>query len=216
MESAKDLAKEMLSALDLEDEGMLTSYLKGFIQFPVDLYYLAYDFIHTEDRRKNRDDNIRIAELVHRATSKKNINLIARAANVFIDDFMTHVNISHIAKKFAENKISSALGGYTFSELTGIKLGKLISSRIAFSIAFSMSVSTLLMIGGGVSRAIHASRYLEISNYHVYRKLRNLGDLDLLYFAIEDRVKPFEKATRLSSEDPVLFNKAVEYFFNGL
>jgi len=216
MQSAKELARDMLSALDLEDEGMLAAYVKGFVNFPVNLYSLAYDFIHTDDRRQNMDDNIRMAELVERATSKKHINLVARAVNVFIDDFMKHVNMADIAKKVAEDTIASTLGSYTFGELTGVKIGKLISSRITVSIAFSMSISTLLMIGGGVSRAIHSSRYLKTTNYGVYRKLRDLGDLDLLYFAIQDRVKPFEKATKLSRENPALFNQAVEYFFKGL
>lgn len=216
MESAKDLAREMLSALNLEDEGMLVAYVKGFVNFPVNLYFLGYDFIHTEDRRQNMDDNMRLAELVEHATSKKHINLVARAVNVFIDDFMEHVNMTDIAKKVAEDTIASTLGSYTFGELTGLKIGKLISSRITASIAFSMSISTLLMIGGGASRAIHASRFLKTSNYGVYRKLKDLGDLDLLYSSIRDRVKPFEKATKLARDNPELFNKAADYFFKGL
>ncbi|MBB1202847.1 hypothetical protein EGM70_21445 [Enterobacteriaceae bacterium 89] len=215
MDSAKDLAREMLSALDLQDEGMLVAYLKGFANFPVNLYFLGYDFIHTDDRRQNMDDNMRIAELVKRATSKKHINFVAQAVNVFIDDFMQHVNMADLAKKVAEDTIASTLGSYTFGELMGLKIGELISSRITVSIAFSMSVSTLLMIGGGASMAIHASRFLKISNYDVYRKLRDLGDLDLLYFAIRDRVEPFETATKLSRSNPVLFNQAIEHFFKG-
>lgn len=100
----------MLSALDLQDEGMLVAYVKGFVHFPVNLYFLAYDFIHTDDRRQNMDDNMRLAELVERATSKKHINLVARAVNVFIDDFMKHVNMADIAKEVAENTIASTLG----------------------------------------------------------------------------------------------------------
>ncbi|BBV30793.1 Uncharacterised protein [Citrobacter werkmanii] len=216
MENAKDLAKEMLSALDLENEGMLVAYIKGLIHFPVDLYYLASDFIHTDERRENMDDNIRLAGLVKRATSTRDIYFVAKAVNVFIDDFMQHVNLPDIVTKVAKDTVASTLGSYTFGELTGLKIGALISSRITVSIAFSMSVSTLLMIGGGVSRAVHASRFLKISNYEVYRKLKDLGDLDLLYFAVQERVEPFEKATRLSKENPDLFNQAVEYFFKGL
>lgn len=216
MEGAKDLAREMLSALNLEDEGMLVAYVKGFVNFPVNMYFLAYDFIHTDDRRQNMDDNMRLAELVERAMSKKHISLVARAVNVFIDDFMKYVNMTDIAKKVAEDAIASSLGSYTFGELTGLKIGKLISSRITASIAFSMSISTLLMIGGSASRAIHSSRFLKTSNYGVYRKLRDLGDLDLLYFALRDRVKPFEKATKLARENPAIFNQATEYFFKGL
>lgn len=151
-----------------------------------------------------------------RATSTRDIYFVAKAVNVFIEDFMQHVNLSDIVTKVAKDTVASTLGSYTFGELTGLKIGALISSRITVSIAFSMSVSTLLMIGGGVSRVVHASRFLKISNYEVYRKLKDLGDLDLLYFAVQERVEPFEKATRLSKENPDLFNQAVEYFFKGL
>lgn len=216
MDSAKTLAKEMLASLNLEDEGMLVSYVKGIVSFPVNLYFLADDFIRTDNRKENMDDEMRLAELVHRATSKKHINLIAKSIKVFIDDYLKYVNVSEVIKKTAEDAIASSLGGITFSSLTGLNIGKLISSRITMSIAFNMSISTLLLIGGGASRAIHASRHLKTTNYGAYRQLKDLGDLDLLYFVIKDRVQPFEKITKLARTNSQLFNKATTYFFKGL
>lgn len=216
MENAKDLAKDMLSSLGLENQGLLVAYVKGLVSFPVNLYYLSYDFIHTDDRGRNMDDNMRLAKLIHRATTERNVNFIAKAIDVFIRDFMNHVNIEEVLKETVEHSLASALGNYTFGELTGVKIARLITAKIAFSIAFSMSVNVLLMIGGGASRAIHESRLLELRNYTMYIKLKQLGDLDLLYFAIKDRVKPFEIAVKLAKDNPLLFKQVASYFFEGL
>lgn len=43
-----------------------------------------------------------------------------------------------------------------------------------------------------------------------------MGDLDLLYFLVEDTVKPFEKACEIDKVDPGKFNKICEHFFGGL
>lgn len=43
-----------------------------------------------------------------------------------------------------------------------------------------------------------------------------MGDLDLLYFLVEDVVKPFEKACEISDVKPDEFNEICQYFFGGL
>lgn len=65
-------------------------------------------------------------------------------------------------------------------------------------------------------RAIYTSRYLKRRNPVLHDKLQNLGDLDLLYFLVEDIVKPFETACMVSDKNPAEFNKICEYFFGGL
>ncbi|MBY8428216.1 hypothetical protein AAGO69_01830, partial [Klebsiella pneumoniae] len=50
----------------------------------------------------------------------------------------------------------------------------------------------------------------------LHDKLQNLGDLDLLYFLVEDIVKSFETACMVSDKNPAEFNKICEYFFGGL
>ncbi|MHC9495856.1 hypothetical protein [Klebsiella pneumoniae] len=62
----------------------------------------------------------------------------------------------------------------------------------------------------------YTSRYLKRRNPVLHDKLQNLGDLDLLYFLVEDIVKPFETACMVSDKNPAEFNKICEYFFGGL
>ena len=95
-----------------------------------------------------------------------------------------------------------------FTELTGVKLGEAIASR-GVSAFFAGSLA-------GLSRAIYTSRYLKRRNPVLHDKLQNLGDLDLLYFLVEDIVKPFETACMVSDKNPAEFNKICEYFFGGL
>ena len=74
----------------------------------------------------------------------------------------------------------------------------------------------LLSVGAETSRAIYTSRYLKRRNPVLHDKLQNLRDLDLLYFHVEDIVKPFETACMASDKNPAEFNKICEYFFGGL
>ena len=56
MDGAKDLAKDMLEAINVDDSGFIAALVKGLISFPVSMGYLAYDFMDTEHRRANEDD----------------------------------------------------------------------------------------------------------------------------------------------------------------
>ncbi|MCY2454575.1 hypothetical protein OW943_26975 [Klebsiella pneumoniae] len=92
-----------------------------------------------------------------------------------------------------------------FTELTGVKLGEAIASR-GVSAFFAGSLAGLLLsVGAETSRAIYTSRYLKRRNPVLHDKLQNLGDLDLLYFLVEDIVKPFETACMVSE---ALLNKS--------
>jgi len=46
--------------------------------------------------------------------------------------------------------------------------------------------------------------------------LERLGDLDFLYYLVEDIVKPFETACDISDRNSAEFDKICEYFFGGL
>ena len=49
-----------------------------------------------------------------------------------------------------------------------------------------------------------------------YQKLKDMGDLDLLYFLIEDLVSPFEKAIEFHNANLVFFNEVCQCFLDGL
>ncbi|HFK4603144.1 TPA: hypothetical protein ACGZ2M_003188 [Citrobacter farmeri] len=126
MKSAKDIAKDMLEAIDVDSSGFLTGILKGFISFPVSLGYLGYDFIDTGHRRENEDDKYRFVCLMKRDILRWDV--IERVIGFFVDDFISRVdmeNVSHIAR----NVSGSVLGKFIFSQVTGVNLGAVITTN---------------------------------------------------------------------------------------
>ena len=196
MDSAKDIARDMLEAINVDGSGFIGAVAKGLISFPVSLGYLGYDFIATEHRRENQDDKFRLAELVKRTTFNRGV--IERIIKVFMDDFSSRINISLITK----NVGGSVVGKVFFSQLTGVNLGAVISTHAVTALFSGVVIGSFLSIGSESSRAIYTARYLRGRNSVIYYRLKNMGDLDLLYFLVEDTVKPFEKAC--------------EHFFGGL
>lgn len=103
-----------------------------------------------------------------------------------------------------------------FTELDRSKIRRSYSLKRSVSFFAGSLAGLLLSVGAETSRAIYTSRYLKRRNPVLHDKLQNLGDLDLLYFLVEDIVKPFETACMVSDKNPAEFNKICEYFFGGL
>lgn len=210
MDSAKDIARDMLEAINVDGSGFIGAVAKGFISLPVSLGYLGYDFIDSGHRRENLDDKFRLAELVKRVTFNKAI--IEKAINVFISDFTSRINITSIGASLAGN----GAGKMLFSQWTSIKLGYVISERAVTALFAGTVTGVLLSLGAESSRAIYTSRYLRERDPETYYKLKRMGDLDLIYFLIEDTVKPFEQACRISEHYPQEFDNICKYFLGGL
>ncbi|EBG5297221.1 hypothetical protein YI89_004276 [Salmonella enterica subsp. enterica] len=213
MKSAKEIAKDMLEAIDVDSSGFLTGILKGFISFPVSLGYLGYDFIDTEHRRENEDDKYRFVCLM-----KKDIlrwDVIGRVIGFFIDDFISRVDMGKV-NYIARNTLGSVLGKFIFSQVTGVNLGAAITTNAVGRFFSGMGLGAILWVGAEVSRSIYTSRDLERKNPRIYTQLRDAGDLDLLYFLVENIVEPFEVACKVSDQDSEKFNEICNYFFGGL
>lgn len=213
MKSAKDIAKDMLEAIDVDSSGFLTGILKGFISFPVSLGYLGYDFIDTGHRRENEDDKYRFVCLMKRDILRWDV--IERVIGFFVDDFISRVdmeNVSHIAR----NVSGSVLGKFIFSQVTGVNLGAVITTNAVGRFFSGIGLGAILWAGAEASRSIYTSRDLERKNPRIYIQLRDAGDLDLLYFLVENIVEPFEIACKVSDQDSEKFNEICKYFFGGL
>lgn len=210
MDSAKKLARDMLEAINVDGSGFIGAFSKGIISLPVSLGYLGYDFIDSEHRRENQSDKFRLAELVK--TIKFNREVIEKVISVFMEDFASRVNITAMEKTMAGNTLGKAF----FAQLTGVKLGSVLSARTTSTILAGTAIGIFVSIGAESSRAIYTSRYLRERNPSIYNKLKQMGDLDLLYFFVEDTVKPFEKACQIADVNPSDFNDICEYFFGGL
>lgn len=213
MDSAKEIARDMLEAINVDGSGFFGAMARGFISFPVSLGYLGYDFIDTEHRRENQDDKFRLSRLVKHGVFNRDV--IEQVIRVSLNDFVSRVNMERTA--FIVKNISGSFAGkMAFTEITGIKLGEAITSRGVSAFFAGSLVGLLLTIGAETSRAIYTSRYLKDRNPVLHDKLERLGDLDLLYYLIEDVVKPFEIACDVGDRNPTEFDKICEYFFGGL
>ena len=210
MDGAKELAKDMLEAINIDDSGFIAALAKWLISFPVSMGYLAYDFMDTEHHRANADDKYRFARLINKVGFNK--ELIGQVVGVFINDFSSRLEFSLMVEKI----VGDSAGRMIFSELTGVKIGYVISNRLVTAFFSGACIGSLLTLGAEVSRAIYTSRYLAARSPGHYQKLKDMGDLDLLYFLIEDLVSPFEKAIELHNTNEVFFNEVCQCFLDGL
>lgn len=210
MDSAKDIARDMLDAIKVDGTGFLGAVAKGVISFPVSVAYLGYDFMDTEHRRENLDDKFRLARLIKKATF--NDETIYKVIKPFIDDFISRVDIPSVGLQIT----GSVAGKTLFSQLTGIKLGYAIAERATTALFAGTVIGSLLSIGAEASRAIYTSRYLREKNPNAYYKLKSMGDLDLLYFLVEDTVRPFETACSVDEHNPEEFGRICRYFFGEI
>lgn len=213
MDSAKSLAKRMLKSLDVGDSGFLASVAQGMLSFPVSMYYLGYDFMDTTHRHSNFDDRVRMANMLKRGISVH--QEAQKIVNAVIKEFMSKVNIDSI-QGMAQNFTGVMAGKFIFAELTGVKLGAAVSTRIMTSFAAGVVIGSALTIGAETSRAIYTARKLENQNPALYYRLKSMGDLDLLYFLVEDKLKPFLDACSVADVNKHEFNEVCKYFFGGL
>lgn len=213
MDSAKSLAKRKLKSLDAGDSGFLVSVAQGMLSFPVSMYYLGYDFIDTAHRHANFDDRMRMANMLKRGIS---VNQEAqKIVNAVIREFMSKVNIDNI-QGIAQNFTGVMASKFIFAELTGVKPGAAVSLRIMTSFAAGVVIGSALTIGAETSRAIYTARKLENQNPVLYYRLKSMGDLDLLYFLVEEKLKPFLDACSVADVNKHEFNEVCKYFFGGL
>lgn len=207
MDGAKELAKDMLEAINIDDSGFIAALAKGLISFPVSMGYLAYDFMDTEHHRANADDKYRFARLINKVGFNK--ELIGQVVGGFINDFSSRLEFSLMVEKI----VGDSAGRMIFSELTGVKIGYVISNRLVTAFFSGACIGSLLTLGAEVSRAIYTSRYLAARSPGHYQKLKDMGDLDLLYFLIEDLVSPFEKAIELHNTNEVFLMRFANVFW---
>ncbi|KJV25734.1 hypothetical protein [Pantoea sp. SM3] len=213
MDSAKEIARNMLNAINADSKGLVASFTKGFIRLPVSLAYLGYDFFDTDNRSSRFDDKIRFAQLIKNGLSGHEI--LPQAIEVFTDEFVDKID-RHDVLKVLSNVSATVTGGATFTSMTGVNLGRVLLSSMLGSIISGFAISGLLAIGAEESRAVYTSLALRQRNFDRWYKLKSRGDLDLFYFLIEDVVAPYEKACDIADTNPEEFKKICKYFFEGL
>jgi hypothetical protein len=209
MISAKKLADEMADAMHM-DSNFFRGFLHGFVNLPADFYYLGRDYIDTDSRTVNSYDKERIIRMVkHGMASRQNLEKVIR---LFLDDFMKHVDFQKV-KELSAKGGGSFLGRMTFNQLASANMGYILSSKLIPRLASGLTIGSILSIGAAMSRSVYVARDLQCRHPVAYNLLRRMGDLDLLYFMVAYKTRPFEDAVALWSTDRDKFHQTCCYFF---
>lgn len=209
MISARKLADEMANAIHV-DGNFFRGFLKGFVNWPVDIYYLGRDYLDTDNRNINSYDKERIARMVkHGMASRRNLE---KVLHLFMDNFFKHVDFNKV-KELSAKGGGNFLGKMAFNQLATANMGYVFSSKLIPRMITGMTIGSILSIGAAMSRSVYASRELQRRNNNAYNMLRRLGDLDLLYFMVEEKTRPFEDAAALWYTDRNKFHQTCCYFF---
>lgn len=212
MDSASQIAEQMTSAIN-NDDTWLKGFIEGVIDFPVDLFYLSYDFIDTENRTENRIDKERFIRLIH--SGNVSLATLKDLIRITFDEYFEKLDQEQITR-LLEVKAFKVIGGLVTKSFLIGDLGAIFATKFAYKFIGSAGVLTVLSLGAMVSRAIYTSRSLNERNPALYWKLRSTGNLDLLYFLLENKLKPFEETLQTYYLDRELFNNITELFIREM
>lgn len=209
MNTSKKLAGEMADAINL-DGSFWRGYMQGFLNVPVDFYYLGKDMLDTDNNWRNKMEKERLIRMIkHGMASRRHVEQIIK---LFLDQFFERVEFQQV-KNHALKLSGNIAGKATFTQLTASNMGALFSRRIIPSYFAGLTVGSVLSAGAVMSRAVYESRELQRRNPGMYNHLRRLGDLDLIYFIVAEKTRPFEDAVALWYKSRDLFHETCHYFF---
>lgn len=189
---------------------------QGVISIPTDFYLgleRTLQDLNLSDggsriQQRNLNDDARVVRAV--SFLVRNRNTLSKIANIVIDDSLSHL------PEPALRKIHSVLIGEatTFSSRLTLQvaissaLGARVTGGMISSLVTRLSLRALtgVMLGGVItqgiiSRACDASRRLYSKNHYLWRILRK-HDYDMLYFLIEEPLKPFIEMGELVRNSP--------------
>ncbi|YCH31185.1 hypothetical protein M1D48_03750 [Erwinia sp. D4-22] len=166
------------------------SAVSGFMEIPVDLWMLTKDYLDSDNRWRNQTDKIRLITLIKKGLTSEDIR---RLINIVIKKYLSGLTEEQ-SKKLLLKMAGSTAGGMTFKMLFVNELISLFFSKVIPRFLASAGMTGVLSVGAAISRSVYTSYELLNLNRDVYNELRGAGDLDLLYFLVEDNLKPFIEA----------------------
>ena len=206
---AKEIAQEMANAVNSKSN-FFGGFIEGAISFPVDMGYLAYDFINTDSRSINRYDTERMLRLIKAGLA--NQHSLTKIVKLVVDEYLKKVDVEKV-KRWVEKGSGKIAGRFVSNQVLMVNLGAVLSERMVIRLATGYALTSLLTLGAMTSRAIHTSRQFRQRNPEIYDNLRRAGNLDLLYFLVEPKTKPFEQAIEIWRKNRGEFDRITELFF---
>ncbi|YCI28673.1 hypothetical protein M1E08_17595 [Erwinia sp. PK3-005] len=192
--SPKQIANGMLKIFhkhhQIGPEIFSRSAVSGFMEIPVDLWMLTKDYLDSDNRWRNQTDKIRLITLIKKGLTSEDIR---RLINIVIKKYLSGLTEEQ-SKKLLLKMAGSTAGGMTFKMLFVNELISLFFSKVIPRFLASAGMTGVLSVGAAISRSVYTSYELLNLNRDVYNELRGAGDLDLLYFLVEDNLKPFIEA----------------------
>ncbi|HCD1877699.1 TPA: hypothetical protein NBJ28_001767, partial [Klebsiella aerogenes] len=157
------------------------------MSIPEDLWMLSKDFLDSDHRWRNETDKIRLISLIKKGVTSEEVR---RLVNVVIKRYLCGLSEEQ-SRELLIKVGGSQVGGIAFKMAFVNELVSLFISKIIPRFLVSVGVTGVLSVGASISRSIYTSYELRNLNKEIYNQLRGIGDLDLLYFLVEDNIKPF-------------------------
>ncbi|MEN4830678.1 hypothetical protein [Pantoea vagans] len=216
MDSPKNIADGMLSLFNTKKksgvETFMVSAISGFTSIPSDLYALTKDFLDSDHRWDNETDRIRLLTLLKKRATSDDLRKLIK---LVVEQYIKRLNEQQLEKMLVK-MVGSAAGSITFKYLFVEAIVSRFFSRVIPQFLFSAGMTGIITIGASVSRSIYTSRDLMKKNKEVYALLRGAGDLDLLYFLLEDNIDPWLDAIALQQNNSPLANEVFTNFVEGM
>lgn len=108
------------------------------------------------------------------------------------------------------------MGSFAFKAIFVNELIALFATRIIPKFLVSAGITGILSIGASVSRSIYASYELKDINQSVYNELRAAGDLDLMYFMLEEYINPYLHAIKYQGVNNVIDQQIFDNLLAGV
>ncbi|EKS7421630.1 hypothetical protein RVV06_000558 [Enterobacter ludwigii] len=188
------------------------STVDGFLSIPEDLWMLTKDFLDSDHRWRNETDKIRLLTLIKKGLTSEDVR---RLINTVIKRYLSGLSEEQ-SKKLLLKIGGSQVGGITFKMVFVNELITLFVSKIIPRFLVSAGITGVLSVGASISRSVYTSYDLLKLNKDIYYELRGAGDLDLLYFLVEDNVKPFIEAVNFQQSHGAVDEEIFSRFVSGV
>ncbi|MHA0873152.1 MULTISPECIES: hypothetical protein [Enterobacter cloacae complex] len=214
--SPTEIAEGMLKIFNTRKQSgpeiFARSAVDGFMSIPEDLWMLTKDFLDSDHRWRNQTDKIRLLTLIKKGLTSEDVR---RLINTVIKRYLS--GLSEDQSKELLLKIGgSQVGGVAFKMIFVNELIALFVSKIVPRFLVSAGITGVLSVGASISRSVYTSYDLLKLNKDVYNELRGAGDLDLLYFLVEDNVKPFIEAINYQQSHGAIDQDIFNRFLTGV
>jgi hypothetical protein len=216
MDSPKNIADGMLGLFNTKKktdvETFMVSAIGGFTAIPGDLFALTKDFLDSDHRWDNETDRIRLITLLKKGATSDDLRKLIK---LVVEQYVKRLNEQQLEKMLVKMG-GSAAGSTAFKIIFVNEIVSRFFSRVIPKFLFSAGMTGIITIGASVSRSIYTSRDLMKKNKEVYALLRGAGDLDLLYFMLEDNIDPWLDAIALQQNNSPLAQEVFASFVEGM